>query len=131
LGVAGLSAAGLLTIGAMLARGSGLTVVLLTLVYGAITFQQPGVFGVCLDIGQKHAGAITALMNTTAQLGAFLGSVAYGYIVERFHSYDAPFVPMAAILLSGALLWFKIDATQELQTEPERAAAPVNAALRG
>lgn len=36
-----------------------------------------------------------------AQVGGLLSSVAYGYIVSRFHSYDAPFVPMAALLFVG------------------------------
>ena len=58
------------------------TIVLLALVYGAITFQQSGVFGTCLDIGRTHAGSIVGLMNTAAQVGGLLSSVAYGYIVE-------------------------------------------------
>lgn len=66
-------------------------------------------------------------MNTSAQVGALLASVAYGYIVERFRSYDAPFVPMAALLFLGALLWFKIDASRELSTEPVAAGVPVPA----
>jgi MFS transporter, ACS family, glucarate transporter len=105
-----------------------LTVVLLSLVYGAITFQQSGVFGVCLDIGGKHAGSMVGLMNTSAQIGGFLSSVAYGYIVERFHSYDAPFVPMASLLFLGALLWFRVDASKVIGAEPlVVAAVPVTA----
>lgn len=121
LGVASLATAGLFTVAAMLTRQQVLTVLFLTLVYGAITFQQSGVFGVCLDIGKKHAGAVVGMMNTSAQLGGLLGSVAYGYIVARFGSYDAPFIPMAALLFIGALLWLKIDASQELSAEPEAA----------
>jgi MFS transporter, ACS family, glucarate transporter len=116
LGIAGLGSACLFTIAAMLTRQRLPTVILLSLVYGAITFQQSGVFGVCLDIGRKHAGSMVGLMNTSAQVGGLLSSVAYGYIVERFDSYDAPFVPMAALLFVGALLWFKIDASTELAT---------------
>ena len=114
LGVAALTAAGLLTIAAMLTRQQLLTVILLSLVYGAITFQQSSVFGVCLDIGKNHAGAMVGLMNTSSQVGGLLGSVAYGYIVERFNSYDAPFAPMAGLLFLGALLWLKIDASTTL-----------------
>ena len=117
LGVASLSSAGLFTIAAMVTKQQTLTVIFLALAYGAITFQQSSFFGVCLDIGQKHAGAVVGLMNTAAQLGGLLGSVAYGYIVSRFDSYDAPFVPMAAMLFLGALLWLKIDASQELGAE--------------
>ena len=98
----------------MFTRQPVATIVLLSLVYGAITFQQSGVFGVCLDLGRRHAGAIVGLMNTSAQVGGFVSSVAYGYIVDRTGSYDAPFVPMAAALLIGALLWLKVDASTEL-----------------
>ena len=118
IGIAGLGSACLFTIAAMLTGHQLLTVVLLSLVYGAITFQQSGVFGVCLDIGGKHAGSMVGLMNTSAQIGGFLSSVAYGYIVERFNSYDAPFVPMAGLLLLGALLWFRVDASKEISAEP-------------
>src|SRR4029453_3965390 len=116
LGVAGLGSACLFTIAAMLTTQQLLTVILLSLVYGAITFQQAGVFGVCLDIGGRHAGSMVGLMNTSAQVGGLLSSVAYGYIVERFHSYDAPFIPMAAVLCLGALFWLKIDASEEVST---------------
>jgi hypothetical protein len=56
----------------MFTRDQVLTVLLLTLVYAGITFQQSGVFGVCLDIGKDHAGSVIGLMNTSAQVGGFL-----------------------------------------------------------
>jgi predicted MFS family arabinose efflux permease len=120
LGVASLTVAGLFTVAAMLSQHQILTVVYLAIVYGAITFQQSGVFGVCLDIGQRHAGAMVGLMNTASQIGGLVGSVAYGYIVEHFGNYDAPFVPMAALLFLGAMLWLRIDASETLRaTQPE------------
>jgi MFS family permease len=125
LGIAGLGSASLFVIAAMVTRQQLPTVILLSLVYGAITFQQSGVFGVCLDIGRRHAGSMVGLMNTSSQVGGLLGSVAYGYIVERFHSYNAPFVPMSALLFLGAVLWFKIDASKEVGTEEFAAAVPV------
>jgi MFS family permease len=127
LGVTALTVAGLFTIATMVTRQHILTVVLLAIVYGAITFQQSGVFGVCLDIGQKHAGAMVGLMNTAAQLGGLVGSVAYGYIVAHFKSYNAPFVPMAVLLFLGALLWLRIDASQELSAEPRVTLKPLAA----
>ena len=82
--------------------------------YGAITFQQSGVFGVCLDIGGSRAGAMVGLMNTIAQVGGLVGSVLYGYIVDRTGSYDAPFIPMTVLLLVGAALWLNVDASREI-----------------
>jgi ACS family glucarate transporter-like MFS transporter len=119
LGATALAVAGLFTLAAMVSRQHILSVIFLAIVYGAITFQQSAVFGVCLDIGRKHAGAMVGLMNTGAQLGGLVGSVAYGYIVERFGNYDAPFVPMAAVLFLGAALWLRIDASQAIGTEPQ------------
>ncbi len=111
IGAAALAVAGLGTVAAMATPDPYVTLVLLTVVYGAITFQQSGVFGVCLDLGQKHAGAVVGLMNTTAQLGGLAGSVVYGYLADRF-GYNAPFLPMAILLLMGAALWTRIDASE-------------------
>ena len=71
----------------------------------------------CFGAGEAGAfpnASVVGLMNTAAQVGGLLSSVAYGYIVDRFNSYDAPFVPMAALLFLGSLLWLKIDASTEL-----------------
>ena len=114
IGTGALAAAAAFTVAAMLTEHQVLTVVLLALTYGAITFQQSGVFGVCLDIGGPRAGAMVGLMNTVAQIGGLVGSVLYGYIVERSGSYDAPFIPMAVLLTVGALLWLKVDASRQL-----------------
>lgn len=92
------------------------TLVWLSLCYGAITFQQPGVFGVCLDVGQQYAGAMVGLMNTSSQTGGFVGSVVYGYIVTRAGNYDAPFVPMAIVLAVGSLAWLAVDASKPIET---------------
>lgn len=127
LGVFALAVAGLFTIAAMVTKQQVLTVVLLTVVYGTICFQQSAVFGVCLDIGEDCAGAMVGLMNTSSQIGGLLGSVIYGYIVERFGSYDAPFVPMAVLLFVGSLLWLKVDASQAFNAESRVDPALVNA----
>ena len=72
------------------------------------------VFAVCLDIGGECAGALTGAMNTTSQIGSFVGSVVFGYLVDRFRNYDVPFIPMAGLLLIGTLLWFEIDPGERL-----------------
>jgi ACS family glucarate transporter-like MFS transporter len=126
LGSAGLGCAGLFMIAAVVTREQLMTVILLALVYGAITFQQSGVFGACLDIGGKYAGSMVGLMNTSAQVGGLLGSVAYGYVVDRSGSYNAPFVPMIALLFAGALLWLKVDASRALRSgDPLAVSVPV------
>jgi len=117
IGATALTAAAAFTVAAMLTHHQLLTVVFLALTYGAITFQQSGVFGVCLDIGGSRAGAVVGLMNMIAQVGGLAGAVLYGYIVNRTGSYDAPFIPMTVLLLVGAGLWVNVDASRELSAD--------------
>jgi len=63
-------------------------------------------------------------MNMSAQVGGFISSLAFGYIVDAFGSYDAPFVPMALLLGVGAILWLRIDASTPINVlEPEALAS--------
>jgi ACS family glucarate transporter-like MFS transporter len=111
LGLVGLGSAALFMAAAMTTEQKLWSLVFLSLSYGGITIQQPGVLGVCLDIGGKYAGAVTGAMNTATFLAAFVSSVAYGYIV-RSYGYNAPFIPMVVLLLVSTLLWFKVDPTR-------------------
>ena len=88
--------------------------VLLSLTYGGITFQQPAMFAACLDMGGEYAGAVVGALNTASQVGSLSSTLAFGYIVERFGNYNLPFIPMAALCLIGFLLWLKVDASRPL-----------------
>jgi ACS family glucarate transporter-like MFS transporter len=96
------------------AHGQIAALALLSLTYAGITFQQPVMFAVCLDIGGAYAGATVGAMNTAAQIGSFVSSLAYGYLVGHYGNYNLPFVPMAALLFLGAWLWLRIDPAQQL-----------------
>lgn len=84
----------------------------LSLGYAGLTFQQPVVFTACLDIGGARGGAVMGFMNTAGQVGGAVASAAFGYLVTLTGSYDAPLFPMAALLLTGLLLWGKVDVTR-------------------
>jgi ACS family glucarate transporter-like MFS transporter len=114
IGLVGLGIAVPCTIAVMFTHQWLWVLIFLSLAYGGITFQQPIMFAVCLDIGGEHAGAVVGAMNTAAQVGSLASSLAFGYLVHRYGSYDLPFVPMAAFSLAGACLWLKIDASQQL-----------------
>jgi MFS transporter, ACS family, glucarate transporter len=86
----------------------------LALCYSAITFQQPTVWAICITVGKRFAGSVSGCMNTAANLGAALSLATFGYLVERFGSYDLPLMIMAVLLLAATALWLKIDATEEL-----------------
>jgi MFS transporter, ACS family, glucarate transporter len=117
IGFAGLTTAGLAIVGVILTHGPIAALAYLALANGAITFQQPIMFAVCLDIGGACSGAMVGVMNTAAGVAQFFGAIAFGYIVSFTHGYTMPFVPMALLLFAGALLWLYIDPRKQIQTQ--------------
>ena len=116
-GMIGLGSAALFTVAAIFSASQFLALSFLALSYAGITFNQPIITVVCLDVAHRHAGTITGAMNTSAQVGSFLSSVLFGYFVTATGSYDFPLVPMAIMLVIGAALWLRIDPTAELVPE--------------
>jgi sugar phosphate permease len=118
LGVVGLSLSACTAIGVLFANGQIAALVLLSLTYGGITFQQPIMFAVCLDIGGAFAGAIGGAMNTASQIGAFVASLSFGYLVARTGNYNLPFIPMAILLAVGVVFWLIVDPAEQLNPVP-------------
>jgi predicted MFS family arabinose efflux permease len=120
-GLIGLGASAVFIFATTLTQSKVLSVVFLALGYAGSDFMLPVAWAVCLDVGRKYAGAVTGAMNTAGQIGSFSTSVAFGYLVRRFGTYDAPLIPMAVLTAVSALLWLKIDPTRELVPEQETA----------
>jgi MFS family permease len=113
----GLGSSALFTVLTVLTQHKILALVFLALSYGGSDFMLPTAWAVCLDIGKKYAGAVTAAMNTAGQIGSFISSVLFGYFVTASGSYDFPLIPIAVMLTVSAVLWLKIDPTKELIVE--------------
>jgi MFS family permease len=71
-------------------------------------------FAVCLDVGMKRAGTVSALMLTMGSLGNALSAIAFGAFLQYTGSWIPPFLIAMAANLSGALLWLKIDPRKQL-----------------
>jgi MFS family permease len=113
-GAAGLAASGLLMLAAAMTTSKWIALACLTLGYGSMDCMLPVSWAVCLDIGRRYAGSVGGTMNMAGQLGSFLSSVAFGYIVTWSGSYNAPLYPMAALLLVSAVFFTRIDPTEQL-----------------
>jgi sugar phosphate permease len=113
-GATGLAASGLLMLTAAITTSKWIALACLTLGYGSMDCMLPVSWAVCLDIGRRYAGSVGGTMNMAGQLGSFLSSVAFGYIVTWTGSYDAPLYPMAALLLVSAVFFARIDPTEQL-----------------
>jgi predicted MFS family arabinose efflux permease len=101
------------------------TLLLLCLSYAGICLTQPMIFPTCIEVARKFPGSTAGAQNTTNQLGSFLSGVLFGYVARISGSYDRPLILMVLVLGFGALMWLKIDPTQELipEGQPEHATA--------
>jgi MFS transporter, ACS family, glucarate transporter len=98
-------------------------VVLLTLGFGVMDLMLPSAWAICLDIGGRHAGAVTGAMNTAGQLGGFICTIVFGYIVGYFNDYNMPLFVIAFMLLFSAVMFSLIDPTRPLCREDAKGSA--------
>lgn len=92
-------------------------VVFLVLGYGSMDFMLASSWAACLDIGGRYAGALSGAMNSMGQLGSFLSSVAFGYLVVHFGNYDKPMLVLATMLVISAMLFLTVNAAKPLIKE--------------
>jgi MFS transporter, ACS family, glucarate transporter len=110
----GLAMAGGFELAAVWTGNGKLAAIFLAVAFGFLDCMMPATWAACMDIGRKYAGTVSGAMHMAGQIGAFLSTVAFGYMVKAFHSYDRPLIPMAVALLISAGLWLKIDSTKSL-----------------
>jgi sugar phosphate permease len=121
-GAAGLALSGLCLFGTAITPVKEMAVVFLTLGYFSMDCMLPVSWAVCLDVGRKYAGAVTGAMNMAGQVGSFLSAVAFGYLVNYWGNYNTPLIPFAVMLVISALIYIRIDPTEQLV--PEEAETP-------
>jgi ACS family glucarate transporter-like MFS transporter len=117
IGMIGLSCGGLFALLAAVTPSKWGTLLLLCMSYAGLSFHWPMSFPVCIDVARKFPGSMAGAQNTAAQVGSFLSGVVFGYVAKISGSYDLPLILMAPVLGFGALIWLKIDPTQELVPE--------------
>jgi predicted MFS family arabinose efflux permease len=114
LGAVSLALSALFLLATALTGGKAVAVVLLALGFGAMDCMLPSAWAVCLDVGGEYAGAVSGAMNSAGQAGGFVCSVLFGYLVEKFESYDVPLLVIAVMVLISAGLYGLIDPTRPL-----------------
>jgi sugar phosphate permease len=118
-GSLGLTLSGIFLLATALTSSRTAAVAFLALGYGSMDFMVASAWAVCLDVGQQYTGMVSGMMNTAGQLGSFLSSVVFGYLVVYFHSYNTPIILLAAMVLISALLFLRINATSQLHPASE------------
>jgi ACS family glucarate transporter-like MFS transporter len=113
-GSAGLAMSALLLASMTMTHDKAAVVVLSSLGFGVADLMLPAAWAVCLDVGHEYAGVVTGTMNTAGQLGGFVCSVLFGYLIAAWGSYREPLWLVAASVLLGAFLFTRIDPTRQL-----------------
>jgi len=98
-------------------HGKVAVVALSCLGFGMMDLMLPSAWAMCVAIGGRSSGTATGMMNTAGQAGGFLCTVLFGYIVHVTGSYNLPLVCIAAMVLTSALAFARIDCTQGLDAE--------------
>ncbi|MBM3767793.1 MAG: MFS transporter [Acidobacteria bacterium] len=126
IGSAGLALAGVFMLATSQTGSKEVAVICLALGYGCMDCMLPVSWAVCMDVGKKYAGAVSGSMNMAGQIGSFLSSVLFGYMVTWMGDYNRPLIPLALMLLVSAYLFTRIDPTKQLvpETEPESKLRP-------
>jgi nitrate/nitrite transporter NarK len=113
-GAVSLIGSALLLIAMTITHNHTAIVVFSSLGFGVADLMLPAAWAVCLDIGGSHAGLVTGVMNTAGQLGGFVCSVLFGYVVKATGSYNVPVWGIAGMVLIAALLFTRIDPTKSV-----------------
>jgi MFS family permease len=111
----GLAVAALCLFGTAIVPSRGVAVALLTLGLFSMDCMLPVSWSVCLDVGGRHAGAVTGAMNMAGQFGSFVSAVAFGALVDAFGGrYDLPLIVFSVMLAVSAIVFTSIDPTKPL-----------------
>jgi predicted MFS family arabinose efflux permease len=119
-GSVSLAISALLLVAMTMTHDKTAVVVLSSLGFGVADLMLPAAWAVCLDVGHEYAGVVTGTMNTAGQLGGFVCSVLFGYLVTAWGSYREPLWLVAASVLLGAFLFTRIDPTRQLVSAEAR-----------
>ncbi len=113
-GIVGMGLSSLIILAAALTTDNQTAALLLAVGMGFKDLTLPVAFAVCNDVGRSRAGMVSGAMNMVGQMGAVFLGIVFGYIVEVTGDFNKPLFLIAALLLGGCLLWFRIDPLEEL-----------------
>jgi ACS family glucarate transporter-like MFS transporter len=80
-------------------------------------FATPSWWAASIDLSPNYSGSLSAMMNTCGNLGGAVSPVLTAYIATRFgwaHALDFA----ALITFVACILWFGVNADQNLETAP-------------
>ncbi|TWT67249.1 MFS transporter [Allorhodopirellula solitaria] len=87
-------------------------------IFGADMTLSPS-WSTCVDIGRSRSGVVSGTMNMAGNIGAFMTSLAFPYLLAWTGSPLPFFYIAAALNVAAIVMWFRIDPTTALQEATE------------
>jgi MFS transporter, ACS family, glucarate transporter len=115
----GVGMAGMLFAGVAIAVGGAasspaLAIVALSLGAGWLYFSVGAYWASTTDLSKTHAGTLSGLMNTGANLGGAISPTLTPWIAEQW-GWSAALGAAALVAIAGGVMWLKIDPSEELK----------------
>ena len=110
-------AGGLIAVGAWV-ESHTMAIVCLSLGAGWLYFTVGAYWSVTTDLSKTHAGTLSGVMNTGANVGGVISPSLTPWLADHW-GWTASLLVAAGIALCGGLMWMKVDPTQ-MMTEGER-----------
>ena len=86
-----------------------LAATLIAMALAASMFTLGAAWSTCLDIGGRHAGVVSAAMNTSGQIGSVFSPLMVTFLLTRLGDWNMPLFVMGGLFLMGAVCWGFID----------------------
>jgi ACS family glucarate transporter-like MFS transporter len=113
IGLIGMVLAGTLVAVGASVQSQTLAIVCLSFGAGWLYFSVGAYWSVTTDLSKTHAGTLSGVMNTGANAGGVISPVLTPWLADQW-GWTASLLFAAFIALCGGLMWFKIDATEEM-----------------
>ena len=107
--------------GLLLAMSSAHThrgvIALATAGFGVLDLMLPAAWAMCMSLGGRFGGTASGMMNTAGNLGGWVCTVAFGYVVSASGGYTLGLRAIALMVLIAAGLFALVDCTRGLSEE--------------
>jgi len=97
-----------IVIGAPLSN-AWVALILLSLASGALQITVSVSWATAIDIGSDFSGTVSAVMNSSGNLGGAISPLSFGALAAWSGSWEVPFVVAAGLCTIAGLCWFGID----------------------
>ena len=89
-------------------------VALATLGFGIMDLMLPSAWAMCMSLGGRFGGTATGVMNTAGNLGGWVCTVVFGYVVQATNNYEIPLRTVAGMVVLAAVIFSQVDCTRGL-----------------